>query len=30
VTMPTVQVTGRREPVTVAVEDRASDSPRIQ
>ena len=30
VTMPTVRVTGRRLPVTVAVGDRASDSPRIQ
>ena len=30
VTMPMVVVTGRREAVTVAVETRASDTPRVQ
>jgi hypothetical protein len=30
VTMPVVVVTGRREAVTVAVETRASETPRVQ
>ena len=30
VTMPMVVVTGKREPVTVAAETRASETPRIQ
>ena len=30
VTLPTVVVTGRREAVTVAVETRASETPRVQ
>jgi hypothetical protein len=30
VTLPMVMVTGQRQPVTVAVETRASESPRVQ